>query len=205
MARPVAANAEATRARILDAACVLVAEHGIEGTSIRDVAGASKVSLGTVLHYFGSKEGLHDACISAMDAEARTMGPSLLATVKPSADADAVIGSAVRAAWTFVRTHRVAHLILLRASLDRGGMTAERRETVLRPFLDDISSTLAPFTGKPELHVRMSAHTFIQLLIRYALHSPAELRLVTNTTTDATAIRTTEDHLIAVAHALFVK
>ncbi len=52
MARPVAADAEATKARILAAATALVAERGIDGTTVRDVAARASVSLATILHYF---------------------------------------------------------------------------------------------------------------------------------------------------------
>ena len=63
------ADAEATKKRILQRACALISAHGIEGTSVRDVAAASEISLATVLHYYGSKEGLYQACVDAMRAE----------------------------------------------------------------------------------------------------------------------------------------
>jgi AcrR family transcriptional regulator len=50
------------RARIRDAAIRLWGERGIEGASIRDIAGAAGVSSGLVRHHFGSKEALRDAC-----------------------------------------------------------------------------------------------------------------------------------------------
>jgi AcrR family transcriptional regulator len=50
------------RARIRDAAIALMSEHGIDGTTIRDIAQAAGVSSGLLRHHFGSKEGLRDAC-----------------------------------------------------------------------------------------------------------------------------------------------
>jgi TetR/AcrR family transcriptional regulator, regulator of cefoperazone and chloramphenicol sensitivity len=50
------------RARIRDAAIRLFAERGIDGTTIRDVAGEAGVSGGLIRHHFGSKEELRDAC-----------------------------------------------------------------------------------------------------------------------------------------------
>ena len=50
------------RARIRDAALRLFAERGIDGATIRDIAGAAGVSGGLVRHHFGSKEALRDAC-----------------------------------------------------------------------------------------------------------------------------------------------
>ncbi|MFZ9889228.1 MAG: TetR/AcrR family transcriptional regulator, partial [Myxococcota bacterium] len=102
MARPVAADAEATRARILEAALRLVADRGIEGTSIRDVAAGSKVSLATVLHYYGSKEGLYEACIEAMYTELDELRAALLGALRPGASVEQLIEAAVRAAVQFV-------------------------------------------------------------------------------------------------------
>jgi AcrR family transcriptional regulator len=50
------------RARIRDAAISLMAERGIGGATIRDIAQAAGVSSGLVRHHFGSKEGLRAAC-----------------------------------------------------------------------------------------------------------------------------------------------
>ncbi len=51
-----------TRARIRDAALRLIAEHGVEGATIRDITRAAGVSGGLVRHHFGSKDHLRAAC-----------------------------------------------------------------------------------------------------------------------------------------------
>lgn len=50
------------RARIRDAAIQLMAERGIAGATIRDIAEAAGVSSGLVRHHFGSKEALRAVC-----------------------------------------------------------------------------------------------------------------------------------------------
>ncbi len=50
------------RARIRDAAIKLFTERGIEGASIRDIAGEAGVSSGLLRHHFGSKDELRRAC-----------------------------------------------------------------------------------------------------------------------------------------------
>ncbi len=50
------------RARIRDAALRLIADHGVEGATIRDIATAAGVSGGLVRHHFGSKDDLRAAC-----------------------------------------------------------------------------------------------------------------------------------------------
>ena len=49
-------------ARIRDAAISCFAERGVEATSIRAIATAAGVSPGLVIHHFGSKAALRDAC-----------------------------------------------------------------------------------------------------------------------------------------------
>lgn len=57
------------KAKIRDAAVVAVARHGVAGTTVRSVAAAAGVSAGLVLHHFGSKNGLIEACDEAVLAE----------------------------------------------------------------------------------------------------------------------------------------
>src|ERR1041385_6512140 len=66
MARPVNADAQATQAKILATAYDLFAARGIDGASVRDIAKGAAVSLAMVHHYFGSKQGLYEACVDAM-------------------------------------------------------------------------------------------------------------------------------------------
>ena len=65
MARPAKADAQKTRQNILESAYVLFSKKG-QLASIRDIAGQSKVSLATILHYYKSKDGLYLACVENM-------------------------------------------------------------------------------------------------------------------------------------------
>jgi AcrR family transcriptional regulator len=71
--KPRRRDAAATRQSLLMAARVLVAQHGVEGTSTRDVATAAGVNQALVYRYFGSKEKLF--------AEAVGGGPNLTGEV----------------------------------------------------------------------------------------------------------------------------
>lgn len=53
-----AETASATRRRILDAAIELYRDRGIDGTTLAAVASEADVARGTVLHHFGSADGL---------------------------------------------------------------------------------------------------------------------------------------------------
>ncbi len=61
--RPPGADAERTRAEILDAALDAFAERGFEGASIREITGAVGVGHNLVRHYFGTKEDLWRAAV----------------------------------------------------------------------------------------------------------------------------------------------
>ena len=50
------------RERILDAAIARFAEHGVAGTSLKAIAEQADVSQALIVHHFGSKQGLRDAC-----------------------------------------------------------------------------------------------------------------------------------------------
>ena len=50
------------RDRILDAAITRFAEDGVAGTSLKAVAEEAGVSQALIVHHFGSKEGLREAC-----------------------------------------------------------------------------------------------------------------------------------------------
>lgn len=52
---------EAAKARIRNAALVLYAQDGEDGTSMRAVAGTAEVTVGLVVHHFRTKDGLRGA------------------------------------------------------------------------------------------------------------------------------------------------
>lgn len=59
-------SAEEARALILKVAEQRLAEHGLEGLNIADVAREAGISHGTLLHHFGSSEGMRAALVTRM-------------------------------------------------------------------------------------------------------------------------------------------
>src|ERR1700683_1268234 len=103
MARPIHADADATRQRMLSAAVELFADHGRSGTSIRDVAGAARVSLAMIHHYFGSKDELYDACIDATYAELSAMKDELASELRERRPLADLFARAVMTSYRFAR------------------------------------------------------------------------------------------------------
>ncbi|MFC8039018.1 TetR/AcrR family transcriptional regulator [Paenarthrobacter sp. NPDC057355] len=63
-----------TRARIRDAAIGLFGRDGFSRTTVRGVATAAGVSPGLVIHHFGSKAGLREACDHHVLSQTATQG-----------------------------------------------------------------------------------------------------------------------------------
>jgi len=53
----------ATRRRILNIALTLMAQRGVDGTSMRDLAGAARLNVASLYHYFPSKRDLLEAVL----------------------------------------------------------------------------------------------------------------------------------------------
>lgn len=205
MARPVAADAEATRARILAAATGLVALRGVDGTTVRDIAADAKVSLATVLHYFGSKDGLYAAVVESMDKQLGGLRDALLAEARPGQTADQMVTAMVRRGWAFAIEHRVAHRVILRAVIDNGGMPDERIERFVRPTLNDAGDLLAPLLGISPLQARLAVQTFVMLVARYAICGTAELCVITQVDNVDDAYAAIGDHLETLMRSLLLK
>src|SRR4051794_33145974 len=121
MARPVNADANATRARILSSALDLFADAGMTGVTTREVAAAARVSLAMIHHYFGNKEGLYRACLESMHDELGGLGVELEASlVEGSAEPIAILERAIRIGFQFARGHRAAVRLLQRSIVDAG-------------------------------------------------------------------------------------
>ncbi|WP_406813287.1 TetR/AcrR family transcriptional regulator [Mycobacterium sp. M23085] len=67
LGRPVGADGEQTRARIIAAAMRCVAESGYARATIREIARAADMTSGSLYHYFANKSELLEATVSEMD------------------------------------------------------------------------------------------------------------------------------------------
>lgn len=198
MARPVQADAAATRARILAAAGSAFAERGVGSTSIRSIAADAEVSLAMVHHYFGSKAGLYEACIAGMYDQLgglqRRLSEQLSITAGAGGDLAAIIERAVRVGFRFGREHQVAGRLLFREIATLGQLDEARQRERQKPFLDDASAALSVLTGRPAAELRLPLQSATMLVARYAISSDAELALFTDNADDPVAAA--EDHLV---------
>lgn len=224
MARPVNANADETRRRVLSSACQLFAQNGVRDTSIRQVAREAGVSLGAVHHYFGSKAELRRRCVATLyGALSTSLHPvaevfdealdELRAAGDTGAALETLLDRVIRDGFRFAREHDAALRLLMRGVAESGELDPEWRARAHLVFLDQTSRALAPMLGRPVAELRLLVQSVIALGMRYAVASPLELALMTGVAgADATAVSDTQasealariaDHLVAVGQALF--
>lgn len=205
MARPVNADAQATQARILSTAYDLFASRGIDGASIRDIAKGAGVSLAMVHHYFGSKQGLYEACIGAMLKELGGLRAELEGHFsKGELPPPAILAEAVRVGFRYARKHRTAVRLLQRSLVDTGELDAKVREESVLPFLDTISEMLGQLSGKPPRLMRLPIQSAMFLVVRFAITSEREITAIAGDAVKAAKPRkdatpplvAVEDHLV---------
>ncbi|MGW5054353.1 TetR family transcriptional regulator [Actinokineospora sp. NPDC004072] len=113
-------DAEATRAALLAAAAGLFTERGFDRTSVREVAAAVGVDQALVFRYFGTKEDLLAAVLTAPGRALTAEGDDLLGTVLRE---------------VFANGDQTANLLLMALSGPQRGKVAEALETeVAQPY-----------------------------------------------------------------------
>jgi AcrR family transcriptional regulator len=204
MARPVNADADATRQRMLGAAVQLFAERGLGSTSVRDVAGAAGVSLAMVHHYFGSKDELYDACIDATYAELSTMKGLLALELASAAPLAELFARAVVTSFRFAREHRTAVRLLVRAAVSSGELHPRGRKLLLEA-LDVVSTAVGARLERPPSELRLPLQSVVFLVARYAAQDERETAAVVGVPVrEKHRVReAVEAHLVRVALDLF--
>jgi AcrR family transcriptional regulator len=216
MARPVNADSEATRLRLLAAAAPLLSEQGDAGVSLRKVAGAAGVSLGTVQYHFGSKEGLVLACreqafatLMGEIAPIAAMLDSLVARFRAASgepvDLAAVMEELMRQGFRFSRTHQPLLRIIMRPLVERGELEPQWRDSALVPFFERAADALSEVLRRPRPEIRFAVQALTALGMRYALSSARELADLAGpdaVSRPEDAVAYTEEQLVALGRQL---
>lgn len=211
MARPIQADAEKTRQRILDAAHRLFSENGMGKTSMREIAKASEVSLATLHHYFGNKEGLHRAASDMMYERLGALFESVGPRLARAENLAGLLEETVTGAFRFVVEHQLEARFMMRHVVDTGEIETTKRESFLVPFLDKMSAVTAELAHIPRDVARLNLLSLNHLIVRFALTSPSELVVVMGLDpsqegapqSQKEAVRRVEKHLVQLAHAMF--
>jgi AcrR family transcriptional regulator len=108
-------KSEATCARIFDAALNLFRTRGFEETTMRDIASAAGVSLGSAYYYFESKE---DLVMAFYERAMEAMAPRLEAVVANPASFEETVGALIAAKFEYFQPSRNFLGALLRHAAD---------------------------------------------------------------------------------------
>jgi AcrR family transcriptional regulator len=135
-------GASESRGQILDAARRLFAEHGFDGTSLRQVARAAGVDPAMIHHFFKGKDELFALSVELpADPEQVLAG---MADSDPSQRAEQIVRAVLRL-WE--SPAQAGLLAFLRGTIGSKAKTALLRETVTRRV---VSRIMAAVPGNPE-------------------------------------------------------
>lgn len=168
MARGRADGAE-TRERILAAALPLFADHGFDGASVRDIAGAAGVNVATIAWHFKDKQGLYETLVRVLYDRLGELRAN-----PEDFDGDP-IEAIIRRAWRFMVANERYVRLLHRHLLDQGehthiAMSQANDGHMLRA--DELFAVLWP--DRPKRDHRLMVFTVLHLLVRLSLESPSQ-------------------------------
>ena len=154
LGRPVGANAEQTRRRILTAAMRCVAEVGYSRATIREIARAADMTSGTLYHYFPNKNELLKATDDEIEA---IVAPRLRAAAAASDDVvdrlDAVLDESQRLIRDY--PYLAAFLRAVRA----GSTGPSRRESPRHPESKALRDAVTEIVADARRHGALSPDT----------------------------------------------
>lgn len=155
-----------SRQRILDAALVLMSEHGASGTSMRQLADACELNVATLYHHFPSKSDLLRALLAEQGYLERMATDEPPAQLAEPADPAARLAGLLSWLWDAVVPEEAVWRLLIGEAM-RGDETARAEARVL---VDGMDVALAGWVAElvPELAERADA---VARLVRSTLFS----------------------------------
>jgi AcrR family transcriptional regulator len=197
MARPVAADSEGTRRRILEAAIGCFAEHGFAGASTREIAERAKVNAAMLSHYFGGKQGVYDATVDEVYRRLAARTGEVVAGASP-----ARLGALLERIYDAAREERDGIRLLVRQVLDGGRLTAHTEAQHFLPRLDAIAKLAAPLYRTTPARARAAAVTLGYLVSRFVIQDERSLKAAFAARSTAEARARVIETLLATTEAL---
>lgn len=195
MARPKDADSAETWNRIVSAARRELFETpgGQTEVSMRQVAAAAGVGVGTIQYYFPTKESLLEACLDAyylaLDAIVRELSAAAASAVDPRG----FIEDAVRRLYRFVVSERPHLMVRAKTNAQRGGLPPERRGD-----LQQLGRLLSPLLGIDSEETALTIQTMSAVMMQYAVLGDDDVVRTTGRS-GAEGRRILEDHTVRVA------
>lgn len=151
------------RTRLMEVAIRLFAEHGLEGTSTRDIAKAADLNISLISYYFGGKEGLYKTVIFEHAATMRIESDKLLGSLDlESLNREQfclIMKSVIRAMIPMKYQSREMGALLQREMMAGLPFAREVFETVFAQILEKIVGMYA--AGQKKGFIRPELHPYI--------------------------------------------
>jgi AcrR family transcriptional regulator len=172
MARPVNANAEETRRRLVDLAIGQFARNGFQGATSRQLARMAGLNVAIVNYHFRSKQGLYDAAVDEVYRRLRLRAGRVLETTSPH-DLETLLARLYEVA----RKERDGVRLLLRQVIDRGRLTPRTEATYFLPELIGSTRLAAEVMGTSEAQARTALVAVTYLVTRYVIQDDRSLMI----------------------------
>ena len=187
--QPRQARSVETRARILDAAKSVFAEHGYASGTTNRIADAAAMSVGSLYQYFPNKDAILAELVNAHIAEGMTALANALSSAGPVVRPDQLepaIRAVVSAMVDVHAADRALHRVLFEESPRAPSLLANLRQ--LEEAAVDAVATVLANAGvggdDPTLRARVTVVTIESLVHRLvASDAPVDPQAVTNETT----------------------
>jgi AcrR family transcriptional regulator len=145
--RPVGADGDETRQRIVTVALDTFARRGLLGTSVRDIAQRARIRVSTLYHYFPSKGALYTEVQEHVHERVRAL---VVEALGRSADLREATREVVGVIFDFFLDHRTFLQLGYRGTLDGDPRTASDKRVSDR-WLGLVEGTLGPARVRGEV------------------------------------------------------
>jgi AcrR family transcriptional regulator len=175
-----AAPAGESRRRILDAALALMSEHGVAGTSMRQLAGACDLNVATLYHHFPSKSELLAAVIAEQGYLERMRTDAPPAELRGGQDPRRRLARFVAWLWSASQAEEAVWRLLVGESL-RGDPAARAEALALVDGIDVavaawITELVPEVADRAEPVARLVRATLFSLIVEHLALGPDEGR-----------------------------
>jgi AcrR family transcriptional regulator len=170
----------ASRQRILDAALSLMSEHGVAGTSMRQLAGACDLNVATLYHHFPSKSVLLGAVLAERGYLERMRTEAPPPELRRGADPRRRLARLVSWLWAASQDEEAVWRLLIGESL-RGDATARAEAMALVDGIDVavagwVADLVPEVEDRAEQVARLIRAAIFSLIVEHLALGPDERR-----------------------------